>query len=408
MGQSAHPGRRQRRRLASALGIGGLVGTAALVSGCGQSLAEAATVLRAPVAVTVVHADGRSAAGVDGMHLGAGDVVRTGPAGRAELITRSRQVYVGSAAAVQVVNGAADRLRAGALVVDAEHGPGLDVQVGVLGVDVPAGSAVRAERSSLVRVGALSGPADVSNAEGRRASVAALHQVIVAGDSLPDATTPLQLTDDDGEARAVPDLVRDDVALGSLAAGINDTGASTVHVVDAALHTTLTAPAGTRRSERLLPALIAAAGPAAGRLLRYERARTLRAAGGSWGVVAHLLGVRAAAVQTALAAFEQSQPRGHVGSVAAVLALGTPNGGGNGSGGGGNNHNGNGGGGNGPGGSSPTPSPSPSDVVGTVTKTARTTVNKVLGLLPSPVPVPLPTVKLPVPKVPGLLPTALP
>ena len=158
--------------------------------------------------------------------------------------------------------------------------------------------------------------------------------------------------------------------------------------------------------------MIAATGSTNGVHERYQRAVELRIAGGSWGVIARLLGVRASRVVATLAAFERTQPPGQVGSVAAVLAsVGAANAGGNGNGaagdgsvsngsGGGSNGNGNGGGG------SPSPSPSPSGPVDTVVDRVDKTVGDVLSLVPTPtpsptrtrgplLPVPLPSVNLP-------------
>ena len=400
---------------------GGLV-----LAGCSSSVASAATTLHQPAGVSVVHTDGAVTPGVEGLRLRPGDVVRTAPGGRTELVTRSRVVYVGSEAGVQVVDGARQVLRSGAVVVDAQHGPGLDLGVASLTVSAPAGSAVRAERSVTVRVGTLAGVSRVSSSAGRRVTVPALHQTMVGGDALPDSTTPLRLTDDAGEAGAVPDLVRDDRTLTGLARGIDSTGGATARVVDASWDGPLTAPQGAGRSERLLPAVIASAGPRDTALALYRSAQRLRSAGGSWGVVARLVGVRASGVVAALAAFERSQPAGHVGSVRGILAgfatTGTGTGGpavgdsthgtGPGSGGGGNG-NGNGSNDNGGGGNpSPSPSPSPSGgIVGTVTDTVGT----VLSILPSPSPTrtaagdgggvlpdPLPSLPVPTVTLPGL------
>ena len=422
MGQTVHPGR--RTGWTAAVTAAAVMGGGLLLSGCSSSVAEAATTLHQPVGVSVVHPDGAVTPGVEGLRVRPGDVVRTATDGRTELVTRSRVVYVGSQAGVQVVDGARQVLRSGAVVVDAQHGPGLDLNVASLTVSTPAGSAVRAERSVTVRVGTLAGTSRVSSSAGRRVTVPALHQTMVGGDALPDSTTPLRLTDDAGEAGAVPDLVRDDRTLTGLARGIDSTGGSTTRVVNASWDGPLTAPQGAGRSERLLPAVIASAGPRDAALALYRTAQRLRSAGGSWGVVARLVGVRASGVVAALAAFERSQPAGHVGSVRSILAgfaTNGPGGGGptvNGPGGGpgtgssgnGGNNNGsndNGGGGN----PSPSPSPSPSGgVVGTVTDTVGT----VLSILPSPSPtrttgdgsglLPDPVASVPVPDVtlPGL------
>jgi hypothetical protein len=152
---------------------------------------------------------------------------------------------------------------------------------------------------------------------------------------------------------------------------------------------------------------------------RYDAAAGYRAAGGSWGVVAHLLGLRAGSVVATLAAFERTQPQGRIGSVAAVLAaagtgvVSSPAGQGS-SGvrhtaGDGGNSGGSGGGGGGGGGSGGAPQPSPSPNAPGAVDQVLNTVDQVLSQLPLPtpsptrtgaptlpvVPIPLPTVSLP-------------
>ena len=414
MGQTVHPGRRALRARGVALLAAGSLAAAPLLAGCSGSVASATTTLRGVVAATVVHTDGTTRPAIDGLRLHSGDVVRTGSAGRAELVTQKRVVYVGSAAAIQVLDGLHQVLRAGAIVADAQDGPDLDLAVASLDVTVSSGSATRAERSVTSRIAALAGPTDVRSTAGRRLTIDALHQAVVGGDALPDATTPLRLTDDDGEAHAVPTLVRDDETLNGLARGMDSTGPSTARVITASAEfSTQPAPSGVGRSERLLPAVIAATGSSSGAEQRYNRAVDYRKAGGSWGVIAQLLGVRAQGVVATLAAFERTQPPGRIGSVSAVLASAgvAPDGTRSGSDvaghatGGGQQGNGNGGNGDNNGGSpSPSPSPSPSGPVETVVGTVNETVGEVLSLLPTPSPSPTrtataPTLPLPLPSV---------
>src|SRR3954447_1397214 len=315
MGQSAHPGRTR-----AAIAAVGVV-AATTITGCSSSLASATTVLSAVSAASVVHADGSTAAAVNGLRLHPGDVVRTGPGGRAELVTRSRQVYLGSQASLQVLDGEHQQLRHGAMVVDAQHGSGLSLRVGGLEVSAPAGAALRAERSVTVRLGALAGTSRVVSGTGRSLSLVALHQVVVGGDALPDLTTPLRLTDDDGESHAVPVLVRDDQSLVGLARGIDGTAAATAKVVTASWRGPSTrTPRGVARSERVLPVVIAAAGPAAAAVHRYRSAVALRTAGASWGVVAHLLGVGASRVVDELALLQRTQAPGTIGNAQQVLS----------------------------------------------------------------------------------------
>lgn len=300
------------------------IGVSPWLTGCGGSLASATTSLRGVQDAVVVHADGSVVAASNGLHLRPSDVVRTGNTGRAELHTRGRVVYVGSAAAVQVVDGAHDDLRTGAVVIDAQNGPGLTVALGGLTATTPAGTATRDERAGTVRVAALAGAAHLENAIGRRVEVAALTQALVVGDALPDSTqgSPLRLTDDDGEAHAVPTLVRDDVALNALAEGIDTTGPATVRTVSASWHNALQPlPAGVAGSEQVLAIVIAAAGGAVDATTRYDAAVGLRGAGASWGVVAHRLGVGSDAVLAALDAFEHGAATGQIGSVPQALAF---------------------------------------------------------------------------------------
>ena len=397
MGQIAHIGRSRPSRAVTLVGAA-LLATP-LLTGCGSSLASATTTLAGVKDAQVVHADGTVIAAVDGLRLRAGDVVRTASAGRAELHTRGRVVYEASDAAVQVLDGARSDLRHGAVVVDTQHGPGLSLTVAGLRVNAHSGGALRAERSVTVRLASLAGHADVTSSTGRHLDVGALTQAVVGGDALPDSTasTPLRLTDDDGEARSVPPLVRDDLALNSLAAGIDNTGDHTARVVSAAWHNGLESlPSGVARSEQLLPVVIAAASGGDTKS-HYDRAVALRQAGASWGVVAHRLGTTSAAVLAALQAFEKGAANGQVGTVPAALrylaavGVGSANGtGGNGNGGGHGSPNG--------GGTSGSPRPSPSP---TSTDPVNGTIDKVLKLLPTPVPTPtsLLPVKVPAPPV---------
>jgi len=405
MGQSAHPGRTR----AAIAAVGVVVATT--ITGCSNSLASATTVLTAVVAASVVHADGSTAAAVDGLRLRPGDVVRTGAGGRAELVTRARHVYLGSQGSLQVLDGGHQQLRHGALVVDSQHGAGLTLNIAGLDVTAPAGTALRAERSVTVRLGALAGGSHVVSATGRSLDLAELHQVVVGGDALPDRTTPLRLTDDDGESHAVPALVHDDQSLVGLARGIDGSGAATARVLTTAWHgPSIHAPAGVARSESVLPVVIAAAGPAAEAAHRYSSAVALRKAGGSWGVVAHLLGVGASRVVDELAVLQRTQKPGTLGNAQQILAAivdgagrsgggGTAGGGGSGGngngGGGGGSGNGGGGGGGGGGGDTPRPTPSPSSTQQPL-DTVSQTVGQVLSLVPTPTSSPT-----------GLLPTNL-
>src|SRR4051795_8992737 len=177
MGQTVHPGRRAR---GFALLAAGSLAATPFLAGCSGSVASSPTSLRGVLDASVVHTDGTTRPAADGLTLRRGDVVRTAAAGRAELVTRNRIVYVGSQAAVQVVDGEHQVLRLGGVVADAQDGaPPLDLAVAGLNVHLPSGSAVRAERSVTARIGSLAGSAQVTTSAGRRLSVDALHQAIV-------------------------------------------------------------------------------------------------------------------------------------------------------------------------------------------------------------------------------------
>ena len=328
--------------------------------------------------------------------------VRTGPHGRAELQARGRVIYEGSDAALQMLDGARADLRHGAVVVDAQKGPGLSMSLAGLEVSTGSGSAVRAERSVTVRLGALAGSVGVDSQTGRHLQITSLSQAIVGGDALPDTTahSPLRLTDDDGEVRAVPVLVRDDLALNSLAAGIDNTGDSTARLVTAGWHSGLESlPTGVGRSEQVLPIVIAAA--AGGDVkLGYDNAVALRRLGGSWGVVAHRLHTTSAAVLAALSVFEKGAATGQVGTVTQALDFLS-----------GISANSNGsrssrpaGGGHGGQGSSSSPHPRPSPSASSSPDVVGGTIDRVLKLLPTPLPTATATSLLPVqlPSLPAL------
>src|SRR4051794_2636541 len=403
MGQTARnpakPSLRSSRTGAVALACGLLV--AGTVTGCGSPLSAATTTVHGVVDASVVHANGVVLAAVEGLRLRRGDVVRTGTQGRAELRTRGRVVYEGSAAAVQMIDGARADLRHGAVVVDAQHGPGLSMSVAGLQVAAGSGSAVRAERDVTVRLGALAGSVGVDSQTGRHLQITPLSQAIVGGDALPDSTTdsPLRLTDDDGEAHAVPLLVRDDLALGSLADGIDSTGDSTVRLVTAAWHSGLeTLPGGVARSEQVLPVVIAAA--AGGDThAAYATAVALRQHGASWGVVAHRLHTNAAAVLAALSVFEKGAATGQVGTVPAALDFLSGSGSDGGTRGTGTRN----GSGRHPGqGPSSSPQPRPTASPSSSPDVVGGTIDKVLKLLPTPLPTVTSLLPVQVPSLPSL------
>ena len=179
-------------------------GTCVVLTRGEPPVAEAATTLAAVSHATIVSPSGRTVPARAGQRVPNGDVVRTGPAGSVQLLTRGRTVYLDGGAAVAVVDGAHQQLRTGAAVVDAQHGPGVRLDLAGDVVAIPDGSATEARRSVTVEVGALAGPAEITSANARRLTVQPLFQAVINGEALPATTTPLHLRYRAAEARAVP------------------------------------------------------------------------------------------------------------------------------------------------------------------------------------------------------------
>jgi len=293
-------------------------------------VARAETTLGPVSDAIVTSTSGHSRVASAGASLAPGEVVTTGRHGNAALLTRGRVTLLASNAVLEVGDGAHQQLRTGTAVIDAQEGPGVTLDIAGDSIVVPAGSAIEAQRGTAVRIGALAGPVGVTNGSGRHLSLAALWQVIVTGDSLPGAPTPLQLSNSRSvqaaEARAVPELVADNLAMKALARGIDSTGNSTAHVVEASwTGTFVPRGVGVTRSDQVLPAVIADATAHAGGTpqQRYDRVVSWRAEGGSWGVVVHLLSARAAQVADALHSLQESERQGALGNTSAT-GLGPP------------------------------------------------------------------------------------
>jgi hypothetical protein len=385
--------------------IGGVAIVGALVSGCGSGGGSAVTRLTEAADAQVITATGQAVAARPGLTLHVGDEIRTAADGAAVFATGGRRGYLGAQASYIVRGRGAGVLQRGAFVVDGRNGPALAVTSGPVTAHVGR-SAVRVEHGFTVRVGVLAGRAvSVAGdpaAGPRDMSVPALYQVVVAGRGLTKAT-PLTLTDDDAERLVAADLVGDDIQLNRTAAALNEgnEGRAIMRIANADFGAT----ANPRRavSETALPmamarAVVGSATNPAALKLHYGQAMSLRAAGGSWAVVARLIGTDATATSRAIDALLVGVP-----GAGTVLASGpggaaaaAGNGGGtragstgrNGSSSGGGNGRGGGGSSNQPpGGTSnpPGPSPSPSPV--------QQVIDGVLGMLPPVVPTPSATTK---------------
>jgi hypothetical protein len=249
-------------------------------------------------------------------------VIRTAANGSAELITRGRVVYVGGnghAAAVAVTDGAHQQLRTGVAVVDAQHGPGVVLDVAGDSLSVPDGSAVEAMRSVYVTAGSLVGPSTLTNSSARTVMIPPLYQAVVSGDALPTRTTPLALSDSPAEAAVVPALVSADQRLRQLAAGIDNSGPTLGRVVLTSWtrhDVTVPLPAGTPRSEQVLPIVIAdATSGFKDAQDRYNRVLLWRSQGGSWGVVLAILNGSESTVAAAFDNYTGGQATPHIGQV---------------------------------------------------------------------------------------------
>jgi hypothetical protein len=379
---------------------------AAGVAGCGSApLADAPTTLRVAHDVSVVRAGGGQVPGTVGMILRRGDEILTGSHGSATLATRDRSVFLAARSALRVGDGAHQSLQRGSVLVDAVHGDGETVGLAGYRVSVADGAATRVDAGVAMRVGSLAGRARVTAPGGATLAVPALSQAMLGGDTVPSGTTALHLTDDAAEAAAAPALVRDDLLLLDLARGLDGSGASAAGTVQAAWEqgagrATVARRAalrtrGTDLSDRVLPVAIARAAGGGATAADYAAAVRWRAQGGSWGVIAHRLGVAASGAANELTALERL-PRGGLQRVvaAALAATVASRPGGTAAPGGGSHPSahptpgtsqppapGSGG--------SPAPSPAPSPSggpVGGVTGGLGKTVHKVLKLLP-----PLPT-----------------
>jgi hypothetical protein len=359
------------------------------LSACGSSTAGAATYLRAARAAVLQLPDGSQRPAAVGMQVPKGATVRTALGGSAALDTAGRTLLIGQLSALTVVDGEREQLRAGLAMIDARRAPGLTLDAGAAVVRAPRGSLTRVERGALLRVGSFRKTVSVRAAARRAATpVPALHQVQVPDGALPGDVTPLALTGDSWERRYALDLVTADRDLTALAAGLDasGTGARVVTALPAAYTTAYPPALPEPRSEVALAYVVARAAHTRGSgPERFAAVRGLREEGGSWGVVAALVGADVAAVSAALDALLTAPGGGPLlaagpdGAVSPGDLLG-----------GGGPSEPPSGSGPAPRSSSPSatatptpkPSPSPSDPVQTV-------VDTVSKLLPTPAPTPL-------------------
>ncbi len=321
LGQNGHPGPLLpgADRGPAVVVLAGLL-AAMLVAGLllvarGPDPARAATFLTDPRAATLTLADGTATTPTGRTRVPSGATVGTAPGGSVVLTTAGRTLLLGSDSAVTVLDGTRERLVRGLVMVDARRTGDLALDAGAATVRTPRGSLVRVERSLLLRVASFRGtPTVASTGRKNRAEVTPLHQVQVASGGLPGRVTALALTRDGWERRFAQDLVTDDIDLNRLAAGLDgDASTRGAVVVPVSYVAALPVPAGATAGEQVLSFVLAQASRTSG-LRGYAQVRSLRDEGGSWGVVAALVGADPGAVSAAL--------DGQLGAVQPTPALG--------------------------------------------------------------------------------------
>lgn len=299
------------------------------VASLGGSTAGSATVLASGEA-TVTLLGGSPVPLAVGEQVPDGAVVDAGAVG-AVLRTRERDTWLGGASAVTVVDGARQVLETGFAMVDARRGPELELDTPAGAVTTPAGTVSRVERGSLLRVGTYSGEPVRVRAADRRATtkVPRDHQVQVPLGGLPGPVTPLVLTPRDAYERALAtDLVLADEALNDVARRLDAQGAAGTAVLQvlAVQLPDVPAPAvAAPASERSLAFLLAEAGDDTDLRAGYASVRDKRSLGGSWGVVASLVGAEVVQVAARLDALltptlVAQPPSGEELDLAALLA----------------------------------------------------------------------------------------
>ncbi len=291
---------RQGARVGAGLVVGGLLLSVATTACTRTSVKDAAVVVSEPTAATVIDKSGAAHPARDGEQLRRGDRVRTENDGRVILTVRSRRVLLGEDTDVIVPDGASVELTGGELLVDRRDGPAVTVHAGDATIDRVGVGALRVERTFVVELAVYSGGARITTTSWHRLDVGPLHQAVVSSRALPAQASPLQLRGDRWEEMVIPGVVVMDEKLTQLARGIDAGWSPGQPAVVPAVFGRM--PADRPPSETMLPKAI---GEAAARNERsgdpFTEAAEIRAAGGSWGVVAALLDTDLAGVGTALA-----------------------------------------------------------------------------------------------------------
>ncbi len=278
-----------------------LLTAVAVVAAHGGDPARADTYVVQARSAAVELSDGRVLEAREGLRVPDGASVRTASGGGAVLETGGRSVLVGALSTVRVLDGVTQELQRGQVLVDARGAEGLSLGTRAGQVTLPDGAQARVETGPVLRLGVFAGSARLT-LPGRQATteVSRLHQALVPYAGRPDPATALALTDDAWEQRIVPDLVNADRDLRALARGL--AGADASSVLTAAPVALREVPVATDDAgENALAVAVAQASrrgaPVADTLREVQQ---LRAEGGSWGVVAALVGTRVSSVSAVL------------------------------------------------------------------------------------------------------------
>lgn len=263
--------------------------------------ATADTLLSGVRAAAVELPDGSVVDARDGMVVPAGARVRTGATGGAVLETQGRAVLLGALTTVRLADGVHQSLERGQVLVDAKDGPRLELGTRAGLAAVPEGGQARVETGPVLRLGVFRKEASLTS-PGRQATttVQDLHQMLAPYAGRPGSPTALALLDDEWEERIAPDLVTADRDLKALARGLS--GATATNVLQAAPIALRSVPPTTADpGEQALSVALAQASRLDSSVDdTLRRVQSLRAEGGSWGVVAALVRARVTAVSAVL------------------------------------------------------------------------------------------------------------
>jgi len=306
-------GTKRWRRVRAALATAVVLGCAAGLGACGPQRGDAVTVLTAASGAFVADPAGVEHPALEGERLRAGERVRS-TTGRPVLGTGGRRTTLAPASALVLTAPSEYALSFGALVLDRRRGPAVVLHAGQVQISELGRTAVRVERGFSVRVAVYGGGGAAVRVAARGRALPALSEVIIPGASLPAQPAPLALRDDLLDVVADPPLVADDVALRRRADGLDGPGGAVVATglraaLPRVLPAALVAPNGSAAlSERVLPVAIATSARGSRPAQAYDTVRSIRSAGGSWGVIAALVGAPLGAVEGAITALADAVP----------------------------------------------------------------------------------------------------